>query len=931
MRDVSGRSKAQIAFEFLVVYSFVLVIFVVVFLLITSERASELNSQGYSSLQLLAQDAAGYIDQAVFAGPGYNASIPLPGSLGSLPYNITVSTTGVVIVSTKTGSQTLSALAFSDARNLVVNGTLSTQSVNSIQLFVLKNTGILKIANKNGIIFVDTAPPPTGNLATYLSARVVGKSIAGSFNGAGSRGTIPKIAISNSLSVVTLSAWVYPVQSTSRIEVIDFANSQLNLQSGKACFQTSGLSAAVCSASSVPPNTWSFIAGSYSGTSEFVYLNGVSNSLTPSGSVSINTNGAIGYCSYCGGGDNFNGLIADIQAYNTSLTQAQVQAIYSQGFGGAPIMTQNAIGWWPLNGNMNDYSGNNDDAFPANVLYQTVVQVNAYPLALNGTTVSFPALGNGVPVFQLTGFASGSGALGYNGMFNDSFAHNIAAGFLTSNGAKGRVNFTVSEFNGNNTVNFTSTTGLVAWLPLDNGYGNSVYSFGSYPLRLSTTSSPGGFPGWSIVNRNITNFQAASFPGNINGQNGLIAINSISQYNATTVSNPFGSYIIGSSNNSFTAVAWIYFRGNTPAHYQGIFGNLGSNTSAGYAGFQMVGSGSGAGALDINRMIVPWPSGNPGNYPTNVWLMVAAQYSPNSGVASVYLNGSLYASNNIGTGLSIINSQLSPFYIGDDAWQPGGLDTFNGLISNVQLYASMLNQSQINSMYMQGPTGAPMFGSNLVGWWSLAGNTSDATPANNKGFIQSNVIFKNVQYGNYTLPSARYSASFNPVSANAYSASASLGVSNTATVVAWINPKPKQGAAIYNMFFDYGSFSGAGGSLGVGVQSTGLPVLSAWSDDFTPTNGVGVNFNGWNFIAARLSGQSANVFINGVWNNGTLPSLPNVQSGTIVVGGQKSSTGIFNGSVTDLQVYNIALTPLQIQQIYEQGFPPSVRMNLSVS
>ncbi|MEM0201797.1 MAG: hypothetical protein QXR73_01295 [Candidatus Micrarchaeaceae archaeon] len=38
-------------------------------------------------------------------------------------------------------------------------------------------------------------------------------------------------------------------------------------------------------------------------------------------------------------------------------------------YGGAPIDLQNLVGWWPLNGNANDYSGNGNNGVPSNVMF----------------------------------------------------------------------------------------------------------------------------------------------------------------------------------------------------------------------------------------------------------------------------------------------------------------------------------------------------------------------------------------------------------------------------------------------------------------------------------------------------------------------------------------------------------------------------------
>ncbi len=65
----------------------------------------------------------------------------------------------------------------------------------------------------------------------------------------------------------------------------------------------------------------------------------------------------------------FDGGISNIQIYNTTLSQPEITALYDEGIGGAPFRLQNLVGWWPLNGNAQDYSGNNNDGTATNVAY----------------------------------------------------------------------------------------------------------------------------------------------------------------------------------------------------------------------------------------------------------------------------------------------------------------------------------------------------------------------------------------------------------------------------------------------------------------------------------------------------------------------------------------------------------------------------------
>ncbi|MGC8572020.1 MAG: LamG domain-containing protein, partial [Candidatus Micrarchaeia archaeon] len=57
----------------------------------------------------------------------------------------------------------------------------------------------------------------------------------------------------------------------------------------------------------------------------------------------------------------FNGSIANVQIYNSSLSANEIQALYQEGIGGAPIDLQHLVAWYPLNGNANDYSGNGNN------------------------------------------------------------------------------------------------------------------------------------------------------------------------------------------------------------------------------------------------------------------------------------------------------------------------------------------------------------------------------------------------------------------------------------------------------------------------------------------------------------------------------------------------------------------------------------------
>ncbi len=123
-------------------------------------------------------------------------------------------------------------------------------------------------------------------------------------------------------------------------------------------------------------NTWNFAAvTTYNPNSSnsiiTIYINNQNQSEIINSIYQYPTPDSINIFGGDNDGDTIIGNIADVQGYNTSLSQPEIQALYQEGIGGAPIDLQNLAGWWPLNGNANDYSGNGNNGVPTNVIYTT--------------------------------------------------------------------------------------------------------------------------------------------------------------------------------------------------------------------------------------------------------------------------------------------------------------------------------------------------------------------------------------------------------------------------------------------------------------------------------------------------------------------------------------------------------------------------------
>ena len=209
---------------------------------------------------------------------------------------------------------------------------------------------------------------------------VIPRSVAQFNGGATSDILVASIA---STSSITVSAWVYSTianigsvhQGVVTMQPNDGSypsdNWQLTFFTAPRFLVFSGGNGySVASSSTVSTNGWYYLTGTYNGASGIlsVYVNGVPTSTTLGVNINTNTNTLV-IGDLADGSYGFIGSIADVQIYNTSLDANQVQALYMEGIGGVPVNLQHIVGWWPLNGDFNDYSGNGNNGVPGSVTF----------------------------------------------------------------------------------------------------------------------------------------------------------------------------------------------------------------------------------------------------------------------------------------------------------------------------------------------------------------------------------------------------------------------------------------------------------------------------------------------------------------------------------------------------------------------------------
>lgn len=209
-----------------------------------------------------------------------------------------------------------------------------------------------------------------------------------SFNGTNSVIVGPVLGQATSNSV-TIAAWMdAESQGTVTLYPIDTNSIGLRAPSGSGTLRgvmTANVGGSYTNfiidySGKYPLNYWVFVVTTYNGNVLDLYVNGAL-----AGSKTVNypiflQDGTIAGNFLIGGnhipsiGDesSFYGKMADVQFYNTALGASDIRELYAEGIGGAPLNLYNLIGWWPLNGNAKDYSGDNNDAYKtAGVSYIT--------------------------------------------------------------------------------------------------------------------------------------------------------------------------------------------------------------------------------------------------------------------------------------------------------------------------------------------------------------------------------------------------------------------------------------------------------------------------------------------------------------------------------------------------------------------------------
>jgi len=610
----------------------------------------------------------------------------------------------------------------------------------------------------------------------------------------------------------TISIWVYPL-AASGVIVDELGQTSINtgwhdtwieLVNGNVYIRVWNLPCV--NVGSIPLNKWSHIVLrlKYTGTSlnYSAYINGV---YAGSGSGSRSVPGGSSLMYYplgptdgtnCGSGAWFKGMMANYQFYSTALTPQQIQQLYLQGINSPPIPNAGLVGWWPLQGNANDYSPYNNFGTPYNVIYNST-----YPAPITGQTI----VGNKII------FGSGKGAYAY--YFNGSSAWNFSTGANTVTGPissyKNKIFFQTTGgiyalYSNNGSLAWYASPSLTAssgdypviggdkvyaiWgdnkiyiynvtngniissitvpiigsghtsLALANGnlyvgMGNNIYAFGSCKADPSDTvlnAIARFYANKQYFCANMLAYFAFSNSSQQMSYGLWVNDTFLPSISASFSQSPAG-YIKATASSTIvsqlTVVFWIYPVNNG---YWGNSGNYWENAVSGSGGcwnnyyfYIEAGSNPPKESWSITNSSGTQFRNFPGvSLTPNVWQQLVGVY--NGSALLVYLNGKQIGSPVAAKGTVIFNGAMisgnNPISSG------GGCNPISGNLANVQIYSTALTPQQIQQLYLQGINSPPLPNAGLVGWWPLNGDTNDYSGWFNTGFPFNGVTFNATSY-----------------------------------------------------------------------------------------------------------------------------------------------------------------------------------------
>ena len=839
--------------------------------------------------------------------------------------------TGTTTINQSSGSVILSGN--STFNNLVINsGSVFNTSYSNSGTVYGPSSGLVGYWNLNDTngVSLDSSGLAVGNPGIWVGAPTATTSIPSALASYGNshaltfNGSSQYVSVANGVSLVsnriTLSGWVYPTVYANYGNIVS-KNSSFSLytrQNGPLItfeYYVGGTDYYIITNGAAPINQWSFVVGTYDGTSLRVYINGVlqtnQSASQPPADSSIDSNAnpiVLAKPGYYGG--YLTGSLDDVRIYNRALSQTEITALATGSTASSSQVTTTYNSSLTVAGNLtNNGTFNGGSATTTRVsIAGALTNSGTFTASAGTTTIDGNITMNGGSVFNHN-----------NGILN------LSGGDQTITTSQDLTFYSLTKANTNSTLYFNS--GFTY-----NVLGTANLSGTANTTRLKLTPTLNGYP-WNFnpSGNRIFNYLSPWYSNNISSPIDLRAFASaVATGPAECAGNVLycdrgynSNWLFGSSTLMAYWVGWrplctgVVSNANCWASTSGGVGPL--TPTASFTLFFDGGAATSSAIFDSSALsnyagismgstytgTITQSSGRP--------LTIGSQgFVQNGGTWNSSIAG--FTTNSFTQGGGVFNAPSAMTVSGTMTVSSG---IFNA--SSTINVAGSLNDNTTSA--------STTLTSGLVGYWKLDENIAgtctggkDACDSSGNGNHGTWVGTPSVM-GSVPVPPIQFSdpesLTFNGSSQYVSLSTSAMGAGTTYSVCSWFKVA---GASAGGTNTVYSERAGSGattpitGQLYLPSNNIGFIVRDNAGNTALAQGSTALTVGQWYHSCGVRNGNNTYVYLNGSLvgsGSGTLGAITNIN---YIIGGERSNItqDLFNGSLDDVRVYNRALSATEV-------------------